>query len=1109
MAFLEANRYLYLTTPLGDDKLLLHSFEGEEAISRLFNFELELLAENTTSVDFDKLIGQRVSFGIQGIDPAQTPRHFHGTVIELSQAARDPRLTSYSMTVVPDIWRLTQIFRSRIFQHVNIPDILKKLFTGFDVAYELQGTFEPREYVVQYQESDLDFACRLMEEEGIYYFFKFTKGAHKLVLANTPQSHPDLPGGSQIIFEAMEGGERADERISTWTKEQTWGSGKYTLWDHHFQLPHKKLDAEQIVMDSVQAGKITHKLKLAGNEQMEVYENPGRYAQRFDGIDRSGGEKAADLQKIFVDNKRTTGIRMEQVETATILIHGDSNHWQLTPGIKFTLQRHFNADGQYVVTSVSHEAAEGSFHSLGIRHDEEEEDEEEDEDEEGIDQYGNSFECIPYALKFSPPRVTRRPVVSGPQSAVVVGPPGEEIFTDKYGRIKVQFHWDREGKNDADSSCWLRVATSWAGQKWGSVHIPRIGQEVIVGFLEGDPDRPLVTGSVYNADMMPPYDLPANKTQSGIKSRSSKGGGSANYNEIMFEDLKGSELIRTHAEKDQLLEVENDRTVIVGHDESIKIEHDRTENVKNNETVTVEGARKHYVVGEEQLQADGDLHLTASQNQNEKVGMSYSRQVGMNTYDKTGMNYAMDAGMMIHLKAGMTAVIEAGMGLTIKSSGGSIDINPMGVFIQGNLVFINSGAANLSGCGSSPTSPTSPGEKKLDGMKSPDNSSAAAAAASSISQQVQQQSQQAAAMATNLVQSVGQQAFGAVSQAAAQAVGAAEQTGQATAAGAQQVLGQINSAVAQAQSAVANAADQAQAMVNTGMNAVRTGVQQAVDQASAAVAQAEAQAAQAAQAAQQQLQDAAQQAQAAAQQAAAAGQQALNQALQQGQQMLNQAQAMEQQAQQQLQGAANQAQALANQAQQAGQQALNQASQQLSQAANQAQQTAQAAASQAQAAANQLQQTASQAAAQGQQQVAAAASQAQQAAQQAQQAAQQTAAQAQQAAQQAGQQAQQMEQQTQQQMQQATQAAGQQVGQAANQASQQVNQAAQQATSQAQQAGQMSQQAAQQVQNQVGQASQQAAQTVGNTASSAYSQAGSSVNQASQNMSQGLKGLGI
>jgi len=214
MAFLEANRYLYLTTPLGDDKLLLRSFEGDEALSRLFSFELEMEAENTTNVDFDKLVGQKVSFGVQGADPSLMPRHFHGIVVEMVQGARGTHLTSYSMTVAPEIWKLSCKYRSRIFQHIKIPDLLKQLFTGFDAAYEIQGTFEEREYVVQYQESDLDFASRLMEEEGIYYFFKFTKGAHKLVLANTPQSHLDLPGGSQVIFEAIEGGEREDERIT-------------------------------------------------------------------------------------------------------------------------------------------------------------------------------------------------------------------------------------------------------------------------------------------------------------------------------------------------------------------------------------------------------------------------------------------------------------------------------------------------------------------------------------------------------------------------------------------------------------------------------------------------------------------------------------------------------------------------------------------------------------------------------------------------------------------------------------------------------------------------------------------------------------------------------
>jgi type VI secretion system secreted protein VgrG len=1048
MAYREAERYLYLETPLGTDKLLLQGFEGREGLNQLFDFNLELLAENATTVDFDKLIGQKVSFGVLG-DGRAAARDLHGIVVELSQGARDQEFTAYRMRIAPEVWKLTRKFQSRIFQHINVPDILKKVLAGFDVTYEIQGTFEQREYCTQYRETDFDFVSRLMEEEGIYYFFKFTHGGHKLVLANTPPSHPEIPGESKLIYEVVAGGGRDEERISAWQKEQFWGSGKQTLWDHHFQLPHKKLDAQETVISNVQVGKVSHKLKLAGNEDLEVYDNPGRYAQRFDGIDKSGGEKPADLQKASQDNKRTAGIRMQQTELPMLRIDGGSNCRQVTSGHKFTLQRHFNADGQYVFTEVSHSAKEADFRS----------------EEGGGQHYENFFSCIPYELPYRPLQVTRRPLIAGPQTAVVVGPAGEEIFTDKYGRVKVQFHWDREGKNDVDSSCWLRVATQWAGKHWGSIHLPRIGQEVVVSFIEGDTDRPLIVGSVYNSDMMPPYDLPANKTQSGVKSRSTKGGGSDNYNEIMFEDLSGSELLRIHAEKDQSIEVE--------HDEEHWVGHDRSKVVDNDETTTVKGKRKHYVIGEQQLQTDGDLHQTASMNQNEKVGMTYSRSVGMTINDKAGMNYAMDAGTMIHMKAGMAMVLEAGMGLTIKSSGGSIDINPAGVFIKGNLVFINTGMANIPGCGSSPTSPTAPGQ--ISGLTAGAAAgAAAAAAASSIAQQAQQQAAAAAAMASSVVQSVAAQAFGAVSQVAGQAMAAAEAAGQAVAGAGQQVMGQINAAVAQAQSAVSEAASQAQNMLDTGVNAVRTAVQQAVEQASSQVADLENQAAQAAQQAQQQLQQAAQQAQAA------------------GQQALGQAQQAAQQAQQQLQQTAAQAQRMAQQAQQQGQQALNQASQQLNQAAQQAQQAAQQAQQQAQAAAQQLQQAGDQAAAQAQ----AAASQAQQAASQAQQAAQQAAAQAQQ-----------MAQQTQQQVQQASQAAQQQVSQAANQAQQQVTQATQQATQAAQQAGQMTQQAAQNVQSQASQAAQQAEQSVSNTAQAAFQQAGNSVNQAAQNLTNALGGL--
>src|SRR5580658_5759555 len=275
MGTLEGNRYLYLTTPLGEDKLLLSRFTGQEGLNHLFQFDLELLSDNTTTVDFDKLIGQRVSFGVTGTDPQLAARDLHGIVIAFSQGRRDFNFTEYKMTIVPEVWKLTRKFRSRIFQHINIPDLLKQLFDGFDVAPEIQGTFEPREYITQYQESDFAFACRLMEEEGIFYYFRFTPNEHKLVLANMPQSHSTIPGNSELTYGAVPGGNENEERIIQWQKEQSWGSGKYTLWDHNFELPHRHLEATQIVIDTVQVGKASHKLKLAGNDDLEVLEHPG------------------------------------------------------------------------------------------------------------------------------------------------------------------------------------------------------------------------------------------------------------------------------------------------------------------------------------------------------------------------------------------------------------------------------------------------------------------------------------------------------------------------------------------------------------------------------------------------------------------------------------------------------------------------------------------------------------------------------------------------------------------------------------------------------------------------------------------------------------------
>jgi type VI secretion system secreted protein VgrG len=758
--YVQTNRPMTVTTPLGKDKFLLTGFTGHEVISHLFNFQLDLVAENETQVPFDQLLGQKITVQLRLSDGGN--RYFNGICNRISQGARDGGYTAYRLDVVPQFWLLSRRAQSRIFQHISVPDILKKVLDGLDVAYEIQGTFQPRDYCVQYRETDFNFASRLMEEEGIYYFFKHSDGAHKMVLANSPGSHPAVPGASSVMYETIEGVHRPEDRVHSWEKFQELRSGKCTLWDHCFELPHKHLEADKPILESVAVGQVTHKLKVGGNDKLEIYDFPGEYAQRFDGVDKGGGDQPAELQKIFDDNKRTVGIRMQEEALPSLLIQGTSTCGQFTSGHKFTLTKHFDANGSYVLTGVHHAAKVSNYLSGNSEF-----------------SYHNSFTCIPYALPYAPPRTTPKPFVQGTQTAVVVGPAGEEIFTDKYGRVKVQFHWDRQGKNDADSSCWVRVAQIWAGKRWGAFFWPRIGQEVVTAFEEGDPDRPIIVGSVYNADQMPPYlgDGPDSKHKkdnkvSGIKTNTTPGG--KGYNELRFDDTKDKQEIFIHAERDMDTRVKNDsrervmhdRHLIVGYksgdedDGQYKVEGDQRElvyqdkhlNVKRHQIEKIEGNQQLTVgkgeaqdggnvdiiiekdkkelieqnshlhvkqnrkekidqaqsitVGSDQKETiGGKYHLHVKSDRNEKVDGTQSLTVGMNQYEKVGQDHALDAGMAVHIKAGMTVVIEAGMQLSLKVGGNFIDIGPAGIAIQGTMVMINSGGAAGSGSGSSPTSP--------------------------------------------------------------------------------------------------------------------------------------------------------------------------------------------------------------------------------------------------------------------------------------------------------------------------------------------------------------------------------------------------------------------
>ena len=666
---LQADRLLKLVTPLGPDVLLLAGFDGQEAISRLFSYRLDLLAENGVEIPFEKLLGQKVSVGLELA--GGTTRYFGGVCCRLGQGMRDATFTAYRMEVVPEFWFLTRVAQSRIFQQASVPAILDSVLKGLAVDFELRGRYELRDYCVQYRETDFHFASRLMEEEGIAYFFRHSATGHRLVVADTPGSFAEVPAA--VNFDGMGGGtrftevptaadrdgtwrgDRHEDRVQTWEKDQELRSSKYTLWDHCFELPHKHLEASRSFPDSVRAGRIEHKLKFDRIDRLEVYDYPGEYAQRFDGIGPVGTERPEELPKIFEDGPRTAEIRMQEQAAAVVVIRGTGDRRDFSAGMRFTLARHYDADGPYLLTAVQHSAQQSNTYRSG---------------DGPTSRYTNAFTCIPAGLPFRPARTTPKPVVQGTQTAVVVGPPGAEIFPDRYGRVKVQFHWDRQGKADAGSSCWIRVGTPWAGKHWGMVHIPRVGQEVLVAFEEGDPDRPIIVGSVYNADMMPPYDLPAGKTQSGVKSRSTPGGLPANYNEIFFEDAKNNELLRIHAEKDQAIEVEHDEAHSVGHDRTKSVVHDETTTVGNNRIETVGHDERIAIRNNRTETVQQDETITVSQgNRTVTIGMgndSLTIKLGNQSTKISLGKSETEAMQSIELKVGQSSLKLDQMGVTIK-----------------------------------------------------------------------------------------------------------------------------------------------------------------------------------------------------------------------------------------------------------------------------------------------------------------------------------------------------------------------------------------------------------------------------------------------------------
>lgn len=605
----QATRIVAVSGPLGPDVLLFRRMSATDALARPFVCDLELLSEDH-GIKLDTVLGR--SMTIRFDLPQEGQRYFNGCVSRFSYGGSSGRYARYEVRLSPWLWFLTRTANCRIFQNKSVPDIVKQVFQdhGFsDFEDRLTSTYRNWDYCVQYRETDFNFVSRLMEQEGIYYYFNHEDGKHTLIMADGYGSHDKTPGYETVpLYPPTDIGRRERDHVSGWTVGQEVQPGVYVLRDFDFEKPKSNLETKLV--------------RPCQHEQseFEVYDYPGIY------LNRGEGDVCSRL-------------RLEERHSGYELAHGGGDVAGLSCGHLFSLANcpRDDQNREYLLIETALSLVSEEYES-------------DRRDRSGIE-CRCSFTAQDSGRPWRPVRSTAKPSIQGPQTAIVVGPSGEEIWTDRYGRVKVQFHWDREGKRDENSSCWVRVSHPWAGKNWGAVAIPRIGQEVIVDFLEGDPDRPIITGRVYNADTMPPYTLPGAAVISGLKSDSTKGGGG--YNEYVMDDTKGNELIREHGQFDKDSTIE--------HDLREHVLNSRFRDVTVDETILV-GNDQTYTIGSNQTGTVGiDKTLTVGANHTESIGSNMTITIASMLTETVGINYAETVGAAMELTVGalMTETIGA------------------------------------------------------------------------------------------------------------------------------------------------------------------------------------------------------------------------------------------------------------------------------------------------------------------------------------------------------------------------------------------------------------------------------------------------------------------
>jgi len=656
MPLTQSNRPISVSTALGEDVLLLRSMTATERLGSPFEYQLTLLSERI-DVRADDLLGTSATARLQL--PSGEQRFYNGYVNRFSHIGWERNFALYRATLVPWLWFLSRTADCRIFQEKTVPEIVKEIFRehGFtDFEERLSGSYRQWVYCVQYRETDLSFVSRLLEHEGIYYFFEHVDGKHTLVLADSYSAHSPAAGYEKVPFYPQGATKLHDlDHLDDWTldKEVRPGAFAHTAFD--FTAPRKGLLAQRSTP------------KAHALSELEVFDFQGDYTETADG-------------------EGYARIRLEETQANHEIARATGNARGLACGGLFTLTGYPRDDQnrEYLIIAADYALEIDVFASSAAP------------------QEGPVFRCslstIDAQVPYRPPRLTAKPVVQGPQTAIVVGKSGEEIWTDQYGRVKVQFHWDRYGKNDENSSCWVRVSHPWAGKNWGAVAIPRIGQEVIVDFLEGDPDQPLITGRVYNGDCMPPYGLPGGAVISGLKSNSTKGGGG--YNEMVMDDTKGNELIRIHGQYDMSTTIEHDQTDVVHNNRTTTVDVDDSETIGSNQEITVGSDQTTSVGSNQKLEVGADQTNVIGAIQKTDVGSNQVITVGGNRVLEVQGNRSSDVSGNDQVTVGgkqtisVTGPIEitSSTKITLSAAGSIIEIGPAGITIQSGALVTVMGA---------------------------------------------------------------------------------------------------------------------------------------------------------------------------------------------------------------------------------------------------------------------------------------------------------------------------------------------------------------------------------------------------------------------------------